>query len=80
MRHNNFFLGAQRGPKTLCWKSLCAFLCPLVNPVNLEIVFRFRFRNGKANKFPQIFFRIFFRNEHVGYTQATTAGQTYDIN
>ena len=29
---------------------------------NLEILFRFRFRNGKANKFPQIFFRICFRN------------------
>ena len=47
---------------------------------NLEILFRFRFRNGKAIKFPQIFFRICFRNDHVGHTQATTAGHTYEIN
>ena len=38
---------------------------------NLEILFRFRFRfrfrNGKANKFPKIFFRICFRNGHDTY-------------
>ena len=47
---------------------------------NLEILFRFRFRNGKANKFPQIFFRFRFRNDHVGHAQAATAGLTYEIN
>ena len=41
---------------------------------NLEILFRFRFRNGKANKFPQIFFCICFRHGHVGHAQATTTG------
>ena len=46
---------------------------------NLEILSRFRFRNGKANRFPQvlIFFCICFRNDHVGHTQATTTGHTY---
>ena len=43
---------------------------------NLEILFRFRFRNGNANKFSQIFFRICFRNYCVGHAQATTAGYT----
>ena len=47
---------------------------------NLGILFRFRFRNGKANKFPQIFFCICFRNDHVGHAQATTAGPAYEIN
>ena len=47
---------------------------------NLEILFRFRFRNGKANKFSQILFRFRFRNDHVGHAQATTAGLTYGIN
>ena len=32
---------------------------------------------GKANGFPQIFFRICFRNERGGQAQATTAGHTY---
>ena len=44
----------------------------------LGICFRLRFRNGKANQFPQIFFRICFRNDHVGQAQATTAGHTYE--
>ena len=52
----------------------------MITNENLEILFRFRFRNGKANKFPQICFRICFRNGHVGHTQATTAGHTYKIN
>ena len=47
---------------------------------NLEICFRIRFRNGKANKFPQIFFRICFHNDHVGHAQATTAGHAYKIH
>ena len=47
---------------------------------NLEICFCIRFRNGKANKFPQLFFRICFRNDHVGHAQATTAGHAYEIN
>ena len=47
---------------------------------NLEILFRFHFRNGKANKFPQIFFRICFRSDHVGHVQARTPGHTYEIN
>ena len=34
-------------------------------PENLEILFGFRFRNGKANQFPQIFFRICFCNVMV---------------
>ena len=46
---------------------------------NLEILFRFRFRNGKANKIPQIVFRICFHNDHVGHTQSTTASHTYEI-
>ena len=45
---------------------------------NLRICFRFGFRNGKANQFPQIFFCICFRNDHVGQAQATTVGQTYE--
>ena len=44
---------------------------------NLLILFCFRFRNGKANKFPQIVFGIRFRNDHVGNAQATTTGHTY---
>ena len=52
----------------------------MITNENLEILFRFRFRNGKANKFPQIFFRICFCNDHVGYAQATTAGHAYEIN
>ena len=43
---------------------------------NLEILFCFRFRNGKANKFPHIFFRIRFRRGHVCHVQATTTGHT----
>ena len=31
----------------------------------------FSVRNGKANKFTQIFFRVCFRNDHVGHAQAT---------
>ena len=46
---------------------------------SLETLFPFRFRNGKANRFPQIFFRIRFRNDHVGDAQATTASHTYEI-
>ena len=53
----------------------------MITNKNLEICFRIRFRNGKAaNKFPQIFFRFCFRNDHVGHAQATTAGHTYEIN
>ena len=51
----------------------------MVTNENLEILCRFRFRNGKANKFPQIFFRICFRNDHVGHAQATTAGHPCKI-
>ena len=51
----------------------------IITNKNLEICFRIRFRNGKANKFPQIFFRICFRNDHVGHAQATTAGHAYKI-
>ena len=43
---------------------------------NLEILFRFR--NGKANEFPQIFFHSCFRNGHVGHAQATTTGHTFE--
>ena len=46
---------------------------------NLDILFRFRFRNGQASKFPEIFFRICFRSDHVGHAQARTAGHTYVI-
>ena len=52
----------------------------MITNKNLEICFRIRFRNGKANKFPQIFFRICFRNDHVGHAQATTAGHACEIN
>ena len=34
----------------------------------------------KASKFPQIFFRICFCNDHAGHAQATTAGRAYEIN
>ena len=51
----------------------------MITNKNLEICFRIRFRNGKANIFPQIFFRICFRNDHVGHAQATTAGHAYEI-
>ena len=47
---------------------------------NLEILFCFRFRTGKASKFPLIFFCICFCNDHVGCAQATTAGHAYEIN
>ena len=47
---------------------------------NLGIFFLVRFRNGKANEFPLIFFRICFHNEHVGHAQpqqqATTTKKT----
>ena len=46
----------------------------MITNKNLEIGFRIRFRNGEANKFPQIFFRICFRNDLAGHAQATTAG------
>ena len=52
----------------------------MITNKHLEICFRIRFRNGKANKFPQIFFHICFRNDHVGHAQATTAGHAYEIN
>ena len=66
-------------------KSQCDSKCTTIRTEtitneNLEILFRFRFRNGKANKFPHIFFRFRFRNDHVGHAQATTAGLTYEIN
>ena len=35
---------------------------------------------GKANEFPQIFFRICFRTDHVGQAQAITTGHTYNKN
>ena len=47
---------------------------------NQEILFRVRFRNGKAKKYPQMFFRICFCNDHVGHAQATTAGHAYEIH
>ena len=50
----------------------------IITNENLEILFRFRFRNGKTNKFPQIFFRIRFCNGYVGHAQATAAGHTYE--
>ena len=47
---------------------------------NLEILFCVRFRNGKANRFPQIFSRICFCNDHhIGNTQAITTAHTYEI-
>ena len=52
----------------------------MITNENLKICFRIRFRNGKANKFAQIFFRNRFRNDHVGHAQATTAGHAYEIN
>ena len=52
----------------------------MITNENLEICFRIRFRNGKANKFPRIFFRICFCNDHAGHAQATTAGHAYEIN
>ena len=48
----------------------------MITNENLEILFRLRFRNGKANKFPQIFFRICFHSGHVGHAQVTTTGHT----
>ena len=51
----------------------------MITNKNLEICFRIRFRHGKANEFPQIFFRICFRNDHVGEAQATTTGHAYEI-
>ena len=65
---------------------ICVCVCNIsictatITNENLESLFCFRFRNGKANKFPQIFFRFRFRNDHVGHAQATTAGLTYEIN
>ena len=52
----------------------------MITNENLEILFCFRFRNGKTNKFPQIVFRICFCIDHVGYVQDTTAGHAYGIN
>ena len=52
----------------------------MITNKNLEICFRIRFRNGKANKLPRIFFRICFCNDHVGQAQATTEGHAYEIN
>ena len=50
----------------------------MITNENLEILLCFRFRNGKANKFPQILFRICFRNGHVGQMKDTTTGHTYE--
>ena len=44
---------------------------------DLGIFARFRFRNGKANEFPQILFRICFRIQHARHAQATTARHTH---
>ena len=52
----------------------------MITNENQEILFRFRFRNGKANKIPQIFFHICFCNDHVGHAQVITAGHAYEIN
>ena len=52
----------------------------MITNENLEILLRFRIRNGKANKFFQIFFRVCFCNDYVGQAQATTAGHAYEIN
>ena len=51
----------------------------MITNENLEILFRFGFRNGKANEFPEIFFRICFHKGHVGHSQATTAGHTHSL-
>ena len=40
----------------------------------------FAFVMEKADKFPQIWYCICFRNDHVGHAQATTAGHTYEVN
>ena len=37
----------------------------------------FRSLNGKTSRFPQLSFRIRFRNDHVGHVQATTTGDTF---
>ena len=50
----------------------------MITNENLEILFGFRFRNGKANEFPQIFFCFRFCNGHVGHAQVITAGHTYE--
>ena len=50
----------------------------MITNENQEILLCFRFCNGKANKFRQSFFRICFRNGHVGHAQATTTGHTYE--
>ena len=49
----------------------------MITNENLEILFQFCC--GKATKFPQVIFRICFRNGHVGHAQATTAGHTHEI-
>ena len=50
----------------------------MITNENLEIFICNRFRNGKANRFAQIFFRFRFRNDHVGHAPARTAGHAYE--
>ena len=50
----------------------------MITNEDLEMSFRFHFRNGKANQFPLIFLRMAFVINHVGHAQATTAGHTYE--
>ena len=60
--------------------SAARFRAETITNENLGSFFHFRFRNGQANKIPQIFFRICFRNDRVGHAHATTAGHTYERN
>ena len=74
------FLDAMR-PEMITQIIQRQFFCvPSATNEHLEMLFPFRFRNGKAQTFPQMFFRFHFRNDHVGHAQATTAGLTYEIN
>ena len=45
-----------------------------------DLFSRFRFHNGKTNKYTQVFFGTCFRTEHVGNAQATTASHDYKKN
>ena len=73
----NLAKGAHNIGKRVASHTICT---ETITNENLEILFRFRFRNGKANRSPQIFFRFRFRNDHVGHAQAAPAGFTYEIN
>ena len=73
-----FFAGNSVAPLGARWGT--TIRTKTITNENQEILVCFRFCNGEAIKFPQIFSRICFRYAHVGHAQATTAGHNSKKN